>query len=54
MARAQARKRSRTLDQALARIDAILARMEALARDVEATDWLMKSKLARLEVPTLH
>jgi hypothetical protein len=48
------RKRSRTLDQALARIDAILARMEALARDVEAIDRLMKSKLARLEVPALH
>jgi hypothetical protein len=44
----------RTLDQALARINAILTRMEALARDVEATDRLMKSKLTRLEVLTLH
>ncbi len=46
------RKRSRTLDQALARISAILARMEALARDVGHRR-LMKRKLAQLEVPAL-
>jgi hypothetical protein len=54
MPRAQTRKRSRTADHQLVRIDAILAKLEALARDVEATDRLMKSKLAQLEVLTLH
>jgi hypothetical protein len=46
MARPRSRKRSRTLDQARARIDSILARMAALAREVEDNDRLMRSKLA--------
>jgi hypothetical protein len=41
------RKRSRTLDQALARIDAILAHLEELERRLRA-------QLGRLEGTTLH
>ncbi len=54
MRRARSRKRSRTADQALARIDAILDRLEALMVQTETPNRMLQSKLARLEVPTLH
>jgi hypothetical protein len=47
MARAQPRKRRRTVDQTLARIDAILVRLEELERRVRA-------QLGRMEGTTLH
>jgi hypothetical protein len=41
------RKRSRTLDQALARIDAILARLEEL-------EHRLRAQLGRMEGTTVH